>query len=236
MVHNNMDRFHPRIGAWVTMCVGIQLFACDTSETGTSGSEVRTTDTGSVDTAHSEAGSGAATSEDPAMSTVSGEDAASAVPSVSADDAMEAAVGELDDACPNVYDLPRYDGDVVGLCAPAESTQCQCPPFSELALSVVPQCTPDGSACVLLGAFCTSEPSECGWNAVAPACPELATAFDAAVDDVAKLCASDEDCREGHYCDQRVGNRMFCDDVFVARAEELCPSLRLDGGGVEGSD
>jgi len=47
-------------------------------------------------------------------------------------------------------------------------------------------------------------------------------------------CITDRDCAEGHYCNQRVTDRMFCDDVFVARAEDLCPKAQADAGVADG--
>ncbi len=133
---------------------------------------------------------------------------------------------------PSEYDLPHYDGDATGLCPPAEAVQCRC--RGDIAAAVVTMCTPDGRACVLLGGFCTSDPSECGWGAVRAVCPELEAVFDAATDDTADFCASDLDCKEGHYCNQRVANRMFCDDATVARAEEVCPTGAVDAGTPDG--
>ncbi len=138
-------------------------------------------------------------------------------------------VDNPDDSCAEAYDLPHYDGDVEGLCPPAESTQCSCVGMGQDVLpALAPQCAPDGTACILFGSQCTS--AECGWQQP-PVCPELTAVFDAGVDASHLACISDSDCAEGHYCNQLVANRMFCDDVFVSRAEALCPTAMADGGG-----
>ena len=124
--------------------------------------------------------------------------------------------------CPTQYDLPHYDGDRTGLCAPWESTQCDCPgPLQTNAAQDV-ECSPDGRACVYFTAQCEGD-WECGWlegNDPRVACPELTMVSENM--DATRPCAADSDCSEGHYCSQRVANRMFCDDVVVRRAAELC--------------
>jgi hypothetical protein len=138
--------------------------------------------------------------------------------------------------------LPHYDGDTSGLCPPAESTLCDCPGEFGTQGSVDAECTPDGTACINFHAQCEGvyPPTwECGWLAGRPeelACPELRVA---AVEDegIWGPCASDRDCLEGHYCTLRIANRMFCDNTYVARAEELCGGGGASGGGgAAGSD
>jgi hypothetical protein len=131
---------------------------------------------------------------------------------------------ELAPTCPVAYDLPQYSGDTSDLCHPAESSQCAC----DAAAAVAPQCTPDGEACILMGATCYDcypvDAPECGWiqDARLVVCPEL---YQAANDGgaIGRPCASDAECESAHACSVRVANRMFCDDVVVFRAADFCP-------------
>lgn len=134
--------------------------------------------------------------------------------------------------CPTHYDLPHYDGGTAGLCDPAESNWCSCPLGA--AAVVGTECSPDGTACVCLGATCTwyFPAAECGWNSHSLACPSLADATGCpdTPDRAARPCASDKDCAGGHHCTLRVANRMFCDNSFVAYAKDYCTDAGADAG------
>jgi hypothetical protein len=148
-------------------------------------------------------------------------------------------VAGVDSECPTEYALPHHSEPVSSLCPPWLSTQCDCPGLgAQQSLGV--ECSPDGAACVHFVSQCDGvfPPTwECGWLDTQDsriACPELVTVAEGMAPTLP--CASDESCREGHYCSLRVANRMFCDDVFVARAEDVCGNGGAAGaGGAAGS-
>jgi hypothetical protein len=142
--------------------------------------------------------------------------------------------------CPTEYDLPHYTGSTADLCDPGESMLCTCK--GDKFDAEVPECTPDGTACIIAFNSCSDfipvPGAECGWDAEPPACPALVEAVTAAIHagatgpapctsdaDCAPPCTSDADCAPvpGHYCNVRLANRMFCNNSFpVFRASDYC--------------
>jgi hypothetical protein len=110
-------------------------------------------------------------------------------------------------ACRAHYDLPSYDGNSSGLCAPELSTQCDC---GDVAQSVEAECPPGVEPgepdCIVVSQFCSlHEPvAECGWII----CADTESCVDAG-EEVSRPCASDADCGE-RTCSKRIHDRMFC--------------------------